>query len=99
MGKHDKASFKLRFDASLIPALASRYDFRDDTDSLTNTGNQIREGRYTRKNLETIFEWKTRGRGRSRLAISTAMTLAHRLRRLSVYAPTQATGSSDQKVK
>jgi hypothetical protein len=29
----------------------------------------------------------------------SAMTLAHRLRRLSVYAPTQAGASSDQKAK
>src|SRR5258707_14384453 len=79
MGKHDTASFKLRFDASLIPELASRYELHDDTDSLINMGNQIREGRYTRKNLETIFEWKTRGRGRSRLAKNTDEEVADAL--------------------
>lgn len=86
MIKHDTASFKLRFDASLIPELESRYDFRDDNDAL-NAGKQIREGQYTRKNLQAIFEWKTNGRGRSRLAKNTDEEIADALR-LAIAAKT-----------
>jgi hypothetical protein len=86
MGNHDTTSFRLRFEASLIPALAGRYSFQDDIDAL-KAGEQIRGGQFTRKNLETIFEWKTNGRGRSRLAKNTDEEIADALR-LAVEAKT-----------
>src|ERR1019366_10728629 len=79
MGKHDMVPFKLKFDESLIPELAGRYSFQDDIDAL-KAGEQIRGGHYTRRNLETIFEWKTKGRGRSRLATNTDEEIEDALR-------------------
>jgi hypothetical protein len=58
--------FKLIFDPEKIEEYAARYSFSEDTQPL-QAGKQIREGKYTRENLEVIFEWKTGGRGRSRL--------------------------------
>jgi hypothetical protein len=62
-----KYKFKLAFDPQLIPDLAKRYRYQDDEVAL-NAGSLIRDGQCTRENLELIFEWKTNGRGRSRLA-------------------------------
>ena len=73
--------FKLRFAPKAIDEIAARYSFQEDTGAL-EAGEQIREGRCTRGNLERIFEWKTNGRGRSRLAknsdgeIADALNLA-----------------------
>ncbi len=72
---HDMTSFKLQFEASLISELEGRYSFQNDYYAL-KAGEQIRGGQYTRKNLETIFEWKTNGRGRSRLAKNTDEEIA-----------------------
>ena len=34
-------------------------------------GAAILKGDYSRKNLDALFTWKTRGRGRSRIAVNT----------------------------
>lgn len=70
--------FKLRFDPSLIPELAGRYSFEEDTGAL-DAGKRVREGQNNRANLETIFEWKTKGRGRSRLLKNTDKEIADAL--------------------
>ena len=49
-----------------IGECAARYSFREDVDPL-EAGKRIRERECTRENLERLFEWKTKGRGRSRL--------------------------------
>ena len=73
--------FKLRFDPTLIPELAGpgRYSFEEDTSAL-DAGGRIREGQWARANLENIFEWKTRGRGRSRLLKNTDEDIADALK-------------------
>jgi hypothetical protein len=58
--------FRLQFHPSEIKEYAQRYSFQEDLKPL-EAGTRIREGEYSRKSLEAIFEWKTRGRGRSRL--------------------------------
>ena len=75
------AAFKLQFEPADIPGLAKRYGPENDNKALA-AGSRIRGGEYTRKNLSEIFEWKTKGRGRSRLLrntdkeISDALSLA-----------------------
>jgi hypothetical protein len=58
--------FDLQFAVEDIPGLAARYDFKDDAAAL-DAGARISLGDFSRENLEAIFEWKTKGRGRSRL--------------------------------
>ena len=64
--KSDARTFNLQFKPVEIPRLAKRYGPGQDDLALA-AGQRIRGGQYTRKNLEEIFEWKTKGRGRSRL--------------------------------
>jgi thermostable 8-oxoguanine DNA glycosylase len=59
--------FQIQFDEKLISEIADRYSFQEDAAAL-EAGKQIQKGLYTRNNFEKIFEWKTRGRGRSRLS-------------------------------
>jgi hypothetical protein len=80
------AKFRLRFDPSQIPSLANRYDYESD-DGALNAGAQIRRGRYARKYLLEIFEWKTGGRGRSRLANNSDQEIADALK-LAIVAKT-----------
>jgi hypothetical protein len=86
MQTRNSLKFQLRFDPAALPELANRYSFQDDFDPLT-AGDQIRRGQYTRANLERIFEWKTNGRGRSRLAKNTDEEIADALK-LAVEATT-----------
>lgn len=79
MSKEGLAQFKLMFDQSLIPTLAKRYSFQEDSAAL-NAGKKIRSGEFTRNNLETIFEWKTNGRGRSRLRKNSDQDIAEALK-------------------
>jgi hypothetical protein len=60
------ARFALRFSARLIPALAAA-NADDDRDAF-EAGRRIAAGSRDRADLFAIFEWKTRGRGRSRPA-------------------------------
>jgi hypothetical protein len=70
--------FKLMFPQSQIERLADRYQFEDDGKAL-RAGAQIRKGQYTRSNLLAIFDWKTKGRGRSRLYKNTDQEIADSL--------------------
>lgn len=78
--------FALKFNSSSINDIADRYRFRTDENAL-KAGERIRGGQYTRTNLEEIFEWKTKGRGRSRLTKNTNSEIADALQ-LAVSAKT-----------
>jgi hypothetical protein len=60
-------NFALQFDPCRIPEFAARYSYEDDT-AVLEAGRRIRAGEYTRENLQVVHDWKTGGRGRSRLA-------------------------------
>jgi hypothetical protein len=77
---------KLQFDQTLIPKIAARYSYEEDVKPL-DAGRRIRSGEYTRENLQTIFEWKTKGRGRSRLGKNSDEDIADALR-LAITAKT-----------
>ena len=63
-------SFTLQPNPADLPALLARYGPPQDMGALA-AGKLIRAGQYTRANLSEIFEWKTKGRGRSRLLRNT----------------------------
>jgi thermostable 8-oxoguanine DNA glycosylase len=71
--------FTLQFPAAGIHSLAARYDFADDAAAL-DAGARIAGGDFGRARLETIFEWKTKGRGRSRLKKNTDEEIADALK-------------------
>jgi hypothetical protein len=79
--------FKLQFKPVDIFRLASRYGPEQDDGALA-AGRRIREGKFTRKSLSDIFEWKTKGRGRSRLLRNADEEIADALR-LPVSAETE----------
>jgi hypothetical protein len=81
-----KIMFQLQFDPREIPELAGRYSYNDDV--ALAAGSAIRDSQFTRKNLSAIFEWKTRGRGRSRLKRNTDKEIEDALR-LAVSAKTE----------
>ena len=70
--------FELMFDPGEIGELANSYSFPDDADAL-KAGDKIRAGQCTRSNLGAIFEWKTNGRGRSRLLKNSDAEIADAL--------------------
>ena len=76
--KSDIASLSLQFDPEEIPGLTKRYGPKQD-DAALAAGHRIDDGEYTRKNLGEIFEWKTKGRGRSRLLRNTDREIADAL--------------------
>jgi hypothetical protein len=59
--------FHLRFQPTEIEGLSKRYAVQYDDAPALRAGKQIAAGDYSRANLETIFRWKTRNRGKSRL--------------------------------
>jgi hypothetical protein len=71
-------SFDLQFDAACIPALARLYRPEQD-DAALAAGARIRDGKGKRAELSAIFEWKTKGRGRSRLSANTDEEVADAL--------------------
>lgn len=79
--------FKLQFDPADIPTLAKRYGPKQDDKALA-AGSRIRRGEHTREHLSEIFEWKTKGRGRSRLLRNSAQEIADALN-LAVSATTE----------
>jgi hypothetical protein len=79
-------SFTLRFPMRLIPALASAYD--DDDQDAFAAGRRIAAGGRDRRDFLAIFEWKTRGRGRSRPAQNTDIEIADALH-LAIAARTE----------
>jgi hypothetical protein len=58
--------FVLQFDPQEIDRLAERYNYPSDAPVLDG-GRRIRSGNFKRADVEAIFDWKTKGRGRSRL--------------------------------
>jgi hypothetical protein len=88
MTRQARASeFKLQFDPAKIGQLAQRYDYKSDDDPLA-AGARIASGDYGRSNIETIFEWKTNGSGRSRLSKNSDEEIADALR-LAAHAKTE----------
>jgi hypothetical protein len=79
-------AFKLQFGPKDIARYAGQYAYAEDTNAL-DAGACIRRGEYARSNLETIFEWKTKGRGRSQIARNDNDEIADALR-LAVSAKT-----------
>ena len=81
----DAESLSLRFDPAEIPRLARKYGPQQDKTALA-AGTRIRQGERNRGAMAEIFEWKTKGRGRSRLhsntddEIADALTLACKAR-------------------
>ena len=61
-----------------IVAAAECYDEKGDYGALA-AGGRIEAGKYTRENLTIIFDWKTGGRGRSRLTKNTDEEIADAL--------------------
>jgi hypothetical protein len=58
--------FVLQFSPKEFTRLIEQYGSGQDEAALS-AGRRIRAGEYTRDNLSIIFEWKTKGRGRTRL--------------------------------
>ena len=79
--------FKLQFEPADIRKLAKSYGPEED-DVALDAGRRIRAGEYTRKHLSEIFEWKTKGRGRSRLLRNSDKEIADALS-LAVSANTE----------
>jgi hypothetical protein len=65
----------LQFDPRKLRQFASRYAVEDDAEALA-AGQGIANGEFSRANLSTIFEWKTKGRGRVRLYRNTDEEIA-----------------------
>ena len=57
---------KLQFDPKKLSDYAGSYNANDDEKAL-KAGQRIADGNLTYENLSEIFEWKTKGRGRSRI--------------------------------
>jgi hypothetical protein len=81
------SKFNLQFEPADIVQLAQRYGYESDDDALA-AGLRIRSGNYGRSNIETIFEWKTKGRGRSRLRNNSDEEIAEALG-LAAHAKTE----------
>ncbi len=86
MAAHD-GQFKLQIKPDDIVKLARRYGPEQDEGAL-EAGRRIKEGEFIRKNLTGIFNWKTKGRGRSRLCLNSDKEIADALR-LAVSAGTE----------
>jgi hypothetical protein len=65
----------LQFDPKKLRELAGRYTFKNDREALI-AGQSIANGEFSRANLSAIFEWKTKGRGRTRLDGNTDEEIA-----------------------
>lgn len=71
--------FTLRFPARMIPVLAEVDEGGDAERKAFDAGRRIAAGGRDRSDLMAIFEWKTRGRGRSRPARNTDAEIADAL--------------------
>jgi hypothetical protein len=79
--------FSLRFPLRDVLELASRYHNVGEAEVL-EVGRRVAGGEYRREHLAKIFDWKTRGRGRSRIALNSDAEVADALR-LAVSAKTE----------
>ena len=73
-------SFQLQFAPNQIRELSERYSYRLEDEEAMASGKRIARGEYTRRNLQAIFEWKTGGRGKSRLQVNTDEEIEDALR-------------------
>jgi hypothetical protein len=73
--RRNVTSFSLQFDSAEIRKLSDSYRFEDEAYAL-KAGKRISQGEYARAHLETIYRWKTRGRGISRLEKNTDEEIA-----------------------
>jgi hypothetical protein len=64
---------------SAIVVRAAGYEGKKEDEKALAAGKRIKAGSYTRENLIIIFDWKTGGRGRSRLANNTDEEMAEAL--------------------
>jgi hypothetical protein len=79
-------SLHLQFAPTQTEGLARRYS--DDESKALEAGQRIAHGYHTRANLEIIFDWKTGGRGKSRLLGNTDSEIKDALR-LAISARTE----------
>lgn len=85
-------NYALKFPLEQVPELAARY--RNDGElKVLEAGRRIASGDHGREPLSTIFEWKTRGRGRTRIERNTEEEVADALR-LAVLANTERSALS-----
>jgi hypothetical protein len=80
-------SFKAMFDRSTALALAKAYK-DDNEEAWLLTGQGFSNGDLSRVHLMTIFRWKTRNRGKGRIAENTDLEISDALG-LAVAARTQ----------
>lgn len=79
--------FALRFPIEQVPELAGRY--RNNGESkVFEVGKRIAAGDHSREHLHSIFTWKTRGRGRSRIDRNSDAEIADAFR-LAILAETE----------
>ncbi len=71
--------FELQFDPARIAELSDAYSYPKEA-SVFEAGKRIASGDYSRANLEVIFEWKTKGQGRTRVAANSDDEIADALR-------------------
>ena len=71
--------FQVQFEPKEIARLNEQYAYSDDAPALA-AGQHIAKGDYSRAHLETIYRWKTGGRGISRLQRNTDEEVADALR-------------------
>jgi hypothetical protein len=70
--------FRLQFEPAEIQRLSDRYEYEGDADAL-DAGEKISQGEYSQAHLETIYRWKTSGRGISRLRKNASEEVADAL--------------------
>ncbi|MGY3582052.1 hypothetical protein ACVIGB_001025 [Bradyrhizobium sp. USDA 4341] len=71
--------FTLRFPLQDVLELAGRYHNLGEAEIL-EVGRRIADGEHRREHLGRIFDWKTRGRGGSRIALNSDAEIADALR-------------------
>jgi hypothetical protein len=82
------SQFSLRFAPADVPRLVECYLLKEDDGAALGAGLRIRGGDFSRDNLTIIFDWKTGGRGRSRLDRNTTDEITDALA-LAVSAKTE----------
>jgi hypothetical protein len=85
--KSYQSVFKPKFTDTKVPALVKAYGPESDDDAL-RAGQEIASGIYSWENIKTIFKWKTKGRGISRLKNNECEEIADALR-LAAQAETE----------
>lgn len=79
--------FQLQFSPSEIKSLSSNYKLDQEEHAAFDAGARILSGDFNRKNLDPIFRWKVRDRGKSRPLLNTDEELSDALQ-LAVLAKT-----------